>query len=115
MKLYATITSERASKGQGGQKYLKGYISIAENGGWQTIPYQEMIWWKALLKNVETNAPSLSLRLPKGWSIEEIENCPDGTTFLLAHRGKQQKGETACIHGKQHGVNEICTPCQNKQ
>lgn len=40
MKLYATTTSERASKGQGGNKYLNVAISNDKN---ETIFYMELL------------------------------------------------------------------------
>ena len=93
MKLYATITSERASKGQGGNKYLEGSISIGED--WKNIPSQEEIWFKVVWEGADTGKPTFSLSIPSDWEVKTEKDAV--RTFLLAAKGKEQKGEK-CLY-----------------
>ena len=95
MKLYATVTSERASKGQGGNKYLQVRFTIENDAG----GYDDM-GIVTLLK--ERDAYRL-MYCANGGAVELIDEIP---------KGKRQKGEVwnevSDIHEGQH---KHCTAC----
>jgi len=105
MKLYATTTSERASKGQGGNKRLE----ITVQGG----EYRDILA-RFEVKNNEENAK-------KYGQLPYTVNIVDGERLFLVHlkskisfyldqteKGERQKGE--CKNGcAYHSQNEECT------
>lgn len=104
MKLYATTTSERASKGQGGNKYLAIIISGENN-----VPL-----WKVLVRHSQTeDAPYYDLQ------VDNVTRKFDGYKSVIAERslpktkGNKQKGEKYCTScgfvEAQDG--EYCTKC----
>lgn len=97
MKLYATITSERASKGQGGNKYLFVDIMAGSSKNSERI---------AILRvEVEGERWRLRLRRPNGEYINDWSG---------ELKGKKQKGECRCIchskvwEGIKHPTHEDC-------
>lgn len=80
MKLYATVTSERASKGQGGNKYLIIEIKAERFDGIPT---------RANQYRLSLSADPTSNRL-----YVELHDYSNGETTVL--NGKKQKGE--CKH-----------------
>jgi hypothetical protein len=82
MKLYATVTSERATKGQGGNKYLAIEIEAEKLEG---IP-------------TRTNIYRLSLEVNDGRLYATLLDYSTGQTqdliyFRPAPKGKKQKGD----------------------
>jgi len=98
MRLYGTITSERASKGQGGQKGLSIKLSHeTAYGSWQAIPREintidiEMRW--------NDGKPFIHVYLPKTWTeykdisgVISYEYNPEKDDFTYP-KAKRQKGE----------------------
>lgn len=73
MKLYATVTSERATKSQGGQKYVQANLTVDR-----------------------THVISITLKA-EGEDVEVWETPAKGSPILLKTiKGKRQKGE--CLH-----------------
>lgn len=73
MKLYATTTSERASKGQGGNEYINGVFTCDEDIVIQVriCSYDDENW-------------RLQITTPEGTSFQ---------TYPKQTKGKKQKGE----------------------
>lgn len=95
MKLYATVTSERASKGQGGNKYLDITIAIGED--WETQSGNEDITCRIVWNNGE---PRFRITLPSVWKIDKDMSCTaqndkqiKNIYFEKLLKGKKQKGE----------------------
>ncbi len=86
MKLYATTTSERASKGQGGQKF----IEISVNGE------DEQIFFKAYITLNKESKPLIATYTTKGVHKSDF-NTFEGYCALVDYdtKGKSQKGECA--------------------
>lgn len=75
MKLYATITSERASKSQGGQKYVQANFTVDR-----------------------THVISLTLKA-EGEDVEVWETPAKGPPILLKTiKGKRQTGDKKLLH-----------------
>jgi hypothetical protein len=96
MNLYATITSERAMKGQGGNEYVK---AIVRNEKQQCIAY---ITFKPddtchieVIKDIKTNV-----------EVVEWIGTNDDT------RGKSQKGEILPFHNHNGCYNQDCAECR---
>lgn len=85
MKLYATTTSERASKGQGGNQFLNIEITAE---GFEGIPTRANIYRLSISKNDN-----------KGGLYAELLRYSDHKIFILDNimgkqkKGKKQKGE----------------------
>ncbi len=95
MKLYATTTSERASKGQGGNKYLK--INVM-NDKQEQIVYIEIM--PSDLHNGKTSIVSYfsnKLAITEKYVLEDIT------------KGKSQKGEK-CRNCKKSNLHEEYDP-----
>jgi hypothetical protein len=81
MKLYATVSSERATKGQGGNKHLLSVMTAEIDGERQEI---------ASMSAVVTDY---------GYKFQF--SLPDGRKGEIKLKGKSQKGESTCeICGK---------------
>jgi len=87
MKLYGTLTSERASKGQGGNDKIEATFSAGDD--WRNVPSQDEIWCKLIWND---GKPFFLLILPKDWLVSTHR--VDGENFsLTAQKGKKQKAE----------------------
>jgi len=82
MKLYATTTSERASKGQGGNKWL--YVELKAEGV-NGIPTRQDLY----SIQMEIIDKELSIKI-HDYSTNEI------ITLIPKEKGKSQKGECNC-------------------
>ena len=105
MKLYATITSERASKGQGGD-YLDIIITDAEKN---ELWYINVIWG---IDKLMQNAHLIMVHNNK----KEIFRNNVSTTDYLKTKGKKQKDELCNIcrtghNGEKCQGNCSCTLC----
>ncbi len=98
MKLYATTTSERASKGQGGNEYL--FINLRD---YRDVSYGFI----AVSKDERYAYPTIRifshggiLQIPS----EEMQRIQNDTELKLKQKqkGKSQKGETCEKHGKEY-------------
>ena len=87
MKLYATITSERASKGQGGNKYLLIELTIENDKG----EYADMGQLK--LYRVDTNPTGTALVYLPRKDHKIHYGTPAALDFLPDEKGKKQTGE----------------------
>lgn len=92
MKLYATITSERASKGQGGNKFIKISLLVGNKLSPALMAHLELtrkddthydLWLDSYLIR--------SLEIVDTTGNYRFENVPYGGSSTK--RGKQQKGE----------------------
>lgn len=90
MKLYATVSSERASKGQGGNKYVNIEVLYQEAG-------------------VNRVLSRLNVVIEEGEARLYADN--HGVIASANIKGEQQKGETLekCTHGKR--VYGRCSEC----
>ena len=80
MKLYATVSSERATKGQGGNKQISFEFTVGEEDEKQTILY-------GTIEREETETENI-YRL---WNGDIMAD-----KIIIPKNGKQQKGE--CPH-----------------
>lgn len=86
MKLYSTITSERASKSQGGNKFIENVITINEEQG---------VIVNVRYDNPESKLPELNIIIDRT-RFEKVN-------ILHETKGKRQKSEHVCstfVHGK---------------
>lgn len=92
MKLYAKTTSERASKGQGGNDYIIIKLTV-ENGSKLDYPIGELILdYNDDVKNHNTNQNEWVLKwLP--FSAYDAEIIAKGNVEPRHKKGKRQKGE----------------------
>lgn len=99
MKLYATTTSERASKGQGGNKFIQVDFEVEHDDGTREHMGQ------ALLQRVDDSF-YLHYAAGKGTSSDEID-------CIEVKKAKGNKQKTAkgleCKHGKLNAEN--CIAC----
>lgn len=77
MKLYATVTSERASKGQGGNEFLDIQIKAEKLNG---IP-------------TRANVIQLLVKNDGGDLVVNLLNYSTGEWLEIIGKGKRQKGE----------------------
>jgi len=91
MKLYATTTSERASKGQGGNKYLDVIIKDGDSKV-QRIVAQFQIW------------------IENGKTLIKYQDCVGNEVYEDITKGKSQKGEHCrkCEEYHNEGIYHIC-------
>lgn len=82
-KLYATVTSEKASKGQGGQKYLNIDINVASN----TPTFRSRVIFDELLGIYYISFESLHF---KKWSVVYQTEV---LTNVEQTKGEKQKGK----------------------
>jgi hypothetical protein len=96
MKLYATTTSERATKGQGGNQYIRIELFY---GSAAASTQAAVIWFKM-------DGDEAVLLVP-GLTAGTIEH-----RFPIETKGKRQKGETVPERCK-HGVlnSSVCMAC----
>lgn len=101
MKLYATTTSERASKGQGGNEYLEIELSI--DGGSQTVGY--------IYLNVNEDIKNHGDKQNE-WLVQYTPN-KDTDPDIIA-QGHYTPKKTATLKGnKQKGEHMHCKNCGN--
>lgn len=107
MQLYATTTSERASKGQGGNKFLA--ITICAENNYPllflnaTVDGDEI---KISIKDIDELRPSC---FEKKWSIRAID-----ASRLKYENGKQKKDDERCKqpHCKNKAtIGQLCSDC----
>lgn len=103
MKLYATITSERASKGQGGNKYLEIEIKAEKVEG---IPTRANIY----RINIDID--------DDGFLLGSILDYSTGERMILT-KAKRQKGDTDDVCSKcgsphKDSYESLCYDCQMK-
>jgi len=107
MKIYATVTSERASKGQGGNKYLEIEVKAEKL---EEIPTRANIY-------------RLSLKVEDNRLYAEFHDYSNGTTqdlitFRGQPKGEKQKGDK-CAHKNtewrdENGKSYLnCFDCEN--
>ncbi len=102
MKLYATTTSERASKGQGGNKYLNIDINVL---GDQDPSYRVRVIDDELLDIIYL---SFENKINDKWVMLYSEKLIYNK--LDKEKGKQKKGETnTCKHNPPHEEWDICS------
>ena len=110
MKLYATVTSERAMKGQGGNKFIRAEFSVGSRDNAQNIATINLIndenefRISAVLHDGRV-VPINSI--PKGEMKGHLSmDCVDNncTSCLKEQKGEKQKGENCqeCGGGKGH-------------
>jgi hypothetical protein len=91
MKLYTTVSSERATKGQGGNEY----IIIDINVGQTTIGQVEIVYNDDISKGHTSDEWVLQYRrvggIEKDWTILDQDHC------IPEIKGKQQK-DNQCGH-----------------
>ena len=108
MRLYALVTSDRASKGQGGNKYICIKLTV-QNGIKQDYPIGELILdYKDDQKEHGTTQNEWVLSyLAQTKSDAEII---DQGNVEPPTKGKQQKGEgiNGCIYDHIHGDGSRC-------
>lgn len=97
MKLYATVTSERASKGQGGNDFVQ--IEV-KNAAQETI---------GIVDFFPNNTARISIRRDIDADIDTMQDA-----LPYKEKGEKQKGE--CEEGGNHftareGDEEICRKC----
>lgn len=90
MKLYATITSERATKGQGGNEYLD--IVIKSKLGKKDTPY--LIATLQVIPVPTVNSETIRLFIKRKDCWEWI-----ATEEMKETKAKRQKGESTCENG----------------
>lgn len=95
MKLYATTTSERASKGQGGNNYIKALFTVDKN------PKSEMLVILCTHENGDVSF-AVNQKTDDGY-IEVYRN-------LYKTKGKSQKSECLNTGRKQDGFG-LCKEC----
>ena len=93
MKLYATVTSERASKGQGGNEY----IEIELNG---TQPYTEKLFYMRAVPDNYGHATIKNIEGSISFLRAMIDYCNYSIDIQLekATKGKKQTGEKQCVN-----------------
>ena len=96
MKLYATTTSERASKGQGGNKRIAVEITVGEEDEKQTILYVSV-------EREETETEDI-YRLWNG-------DIQADKIIIPKSKGKRQKGECKHFIVKDDYGKEYCQEC----
>jgi len=97
MKLYATVTSERASKGQGGQKFLS--IDIRND--------ETVLLFKMVIKPPDNGYP-LSIDIDDLSNQAFMQVLKNKLAFTLDKlKAKKQKGDDS-------GKNGICVACKGK-
>lgn len=84
MRLYATVTSERASKGQGGNESLDIEITHEEEG---------LVW-------------KIEGRIVGDEITYTLYNVLYGGTYETKLKGEKQKGEHDCICDEDHGSDD---------
>jgi uncharacterized ferredoxin-like protein len=87
MKLYATTTSERASKGQGGNQFLTIEIQAE---GWTGIPTRTNLYRLSISKADENGGLYAEIMKYSNHEIIVLDNI----------KGNKQKGENCYICGK---------------
>lgn len=110
MKLYATITSERASKGQGGNKYLEIEIQAEKLQG---IPTRANIYRINL--DVDDDGFLLGSILDYSTGKRTVLHKLGRNKIELEVKGEKQKGEmreVVMYHCKKHGTyDKKCSDC----
>lgn len=105
MKLYATATSERASKGQGGNDYID--IDLQGEGGELVARFVFMINGA---EDIDKKHYIL-VQDPNIGAYEKMRVALAPKNYKATLKGEKQKGE--CVHG--HVVRETCTDaCRTK-
>lgn len=102
MKLYSTITSERATKGQGGNDFLKVVLYGDKKNGEQIGSIFVDNHYFITIKDGNNIEKFVLMATPKG-NLEDVTNIS---------KGKRQKGET---HYGQHideSGNAYCLQCK---
>jgi hypothetical protein len=106
MKLYATTTSERATKGQGGNKYIVITLTDEDGTNWAEITAQAV---NIIQENPPLDEILLTVKLN---GTERFRR-----THYAKQKGNKQKGEK-CVECKKYGVvwddNEdefVCQDC----
>jgi len=94
MKLYGTITSERASKGQGGNKYLSIIARISDNQKGKNSDELIITIW----------SHRFDIIIPKRWRQEKEkgENFQGNKILYFYPKGEKQKGELDTIQEFRH-------------
>ena len=109
MKLYATVSSERASKGQGGNKYLEIEINYTPQKGKSTWLFPKL--------RVELNDGAYGAENAVLYAEEELGVWQRLYTADIKHarilkepKGKKQKGEKVC----NHSADVSCKNCNQE-
>jgi hypothetical protein len=100
MNIYATTTSERASKGQGGNKYLN--IELKDE-------YENII----LSLHYQNDDKKMYLSCVKGefWALSALNTHTRLALNELEQKGKSQKGEKLHIHPNTGSILKHCPTC----
>lgn len=103
MKIYSTITSERATKSQGGNDHLLSTITVEINGQRQEIATMSVVLQKT------TGNYIFRAKLPTGKTIEEV----------IKGEKKKSDGNLKCINCQNNfygleGKEDTCYNCLKK-
>lgn len=98
MKLYATVTSERASKGQGGNRFLEVEILAEKLEG---IPTRANIY-RLLITAGDDNRLYATLHDYTNGTTQDL------ITFRGQQKGEQQKGEYSSGSCKKYHCSSEC-------
>src|SRR3990167_9721567 len=98
MKLYSIATSERASKAQGGNKYLKITLNIGSTADSRHVA--------TMLANIVGDEVVLQYWVDEGKGLKEITE-----RIVLSLKGNKQKGENRCIYDHDH-YSAMSEPCE---
>lgn len=103
MKLYATVASERATKGQGGKR-----LEITIQGG----EFRDILCRFEVLTGEKEQLPFYN-KIIDG-DIIFLKNLKSNIAFYLDTKGKKQKGKQCDICGIEHTEkNNLCEYCEN--
>lgn len=93
MKLYATVTSERASKGQGGNEYIEITLKGEEERYSHTLIYTKngLILYKMKNNILEP------VYMEKSENCQSMDDILKELEALPTEKGEKQKGEK-CVH-----------------
>jgi len=89
MKLYATTTSERASKGQGGNDYLRVQLTVGNSKEQANAGVVEII---------ESSPSKFSVKYHLNGKTKLLQEINTRGTVFEVVKGEKQKGE--CVHCK---------------
>lgn len=102
MKLYATTTSERATKGQGGNKYID--IDILDGDA-----------------TTQRKVAKINIYIENNQTYLKYNDCVGNDIFENITKGKRQKGDNKCKYCGKIGLdytnikNPFCHNCKQQQ
>lgn len=103
MKLYATVTSERASKGQGGNRFLETVYTVGDAESPEQFAIVNLTRTEGNVSH--TNVDGYTLTVVCDDNVLVLRS--DGAVLLDTRKGKKQKGKNYC----KHADDDICKDC----